>query len=80
MERSLQKIIYFLLILIFSHSVYSQLPSQDEQIRLQVWADLDAFPGQFEDEALSETDKTGINPDVINQVALTIKDLVTCIN
>ena len=59
MERSLQKIVYFLLVLIFSQAVYSQVSSQDEQIRLQVWADLDAFPGQFDDEVLLENADAG---------------------
>ena len=31
-------------------SVFAQAPSQKEQIRLQIWAELDPFPGRFEDE------------------------------
>ncbi len=33
---------------------FSQVPSQLEQIRIQVWADLDPFPGKFEEEKLDE--------------------------
>ena len=51
MERRLLPLI----ILFFSaFSVFSQAPSQIDQLRIQVWADLDPFPGVFS-ESESET-------------------------
>lgn len=42
--------LFFFVILGFAEfCIFSQVPSQIEQIRLQVWADLDSFPGKFED-------------------------------
>lgn len=45
-----KKNLFFFMILGFAEfCVFSQVPSQIEQIRLQVWADLDSYPGKFED-------------------------------
>lgn len=45
-----KKNLFFFVILGFTEfCIFSQVPSQIEQIRLQVWADLDSFPGKFED-------------------------------
>lgn len=45
----------FLCMLLFSavsvRPLFSQTPSQKEQLRIQVWADLDKYPGLFGDEA-----------------------------
>lgn len=36
--------------LIFCANIFCQAPMQNEQIRIQVWAELDSFPGKFEEE------------------------------
>ena len=47
-----KKIVFFLFIAASSLATLSaQLPSQAEQLRVQIWAELDAFPGSFEDDA-----------------------------
>lgn len=48
---------FFALSLAFSLltlSMYSQSPSQKEEIRIQIWAELDAFPGHFEEDGQSQ--------------------------
>ena len=44
--------------------LYSQVPSQKEQLRIQIWAELDAFPGSFEkedtDTAASQNNSKGM--------------------
>ncbi len=40
----------FLLSFVFACPSFSQLPDQTEQIRIQIWAELDEFPGKFEEE------------------------------
>ncbi|MBO4404391.1 MAG: hypothetical protein J5780_03565 [Treponema sp.] len=42
----------------FTAALFAQVPSQKEQIRLLVWADLDAFPGIFEEPAADVTADT----------------------
>ena len=45
-----KKNLFFFVILGFTEfCIFSQVPSQIEQIRLQVWAELDSYPGKFED-------------------------------
>ena len=66
MDRSLQKKIIFVLSLCFSLlnpvKSFAQEPSQLDQIRIQIWADMDAFPGHFEEEVLSpEEEKEALN-------------------
>ena len=43
-------------IVFFSSFVYSQHPSQKEGLHIQIWAELDAFPGAFEDTDNSSTE------------------------
>ena len=35
-------------------TVFAQQPSQKDLIRIQIWAELDAFPGKFNNENLDE--------------------------
>jgi hypothetical protein len=39
-------------------SVAAQTPSQTEQLRIQIWSDLDKFPGKFEEEDEISAEKT----------------------
>lgn len=52
MEKRISKIILFLFINLLSINFYAQVPSQIEQIRIPLWAELDAYPGleKSEDE------------------------------
>lgn len=66
MEKRLQKIkicrnllIAFLCCLPVALS--AQQPSQKDKIRIQIWSELDAFPGKFDNEKLGE------NPETENQ-------------
>ncbi len=44
-----KKLFFFVILLFAEFCIFSQVPSQIEQIRLQIWADLDSYPGKFED-------------------------------
>ena len=43
-------------------SLYSQEPSQKEHLRIQFWAELDAFPGLFGDESWNASASESENP------------------
>lgn len=44
-----KKLFFFMILGFAEFCVFSQVPSQIEQIRIQVWAELDSYPGKFED-------------------------------
>ena len=46
----IKKPLFFCVLLLFSVNIFCQAPLQNEQIRIQVWAELDSFPGKFEEE------------------------------
>ena len=50
MERCFKVIFFTLLVLLFPavFSLYSQVPSQEDQLRIQLWTDIDDFPGIFD--------------------------------
>lgn len=60
MERRIrQKTLIILLTAVFFaftqiESVFAQVPSQLDQLRIQIWADMDAFPGSFMEDSPSE--------------------------
>lgn len=63
MEKRLKKLIVCVAALVFSSFLFAQeVPSQVDQIRIQLMADLDAFPGSFEsDEQTLEVFSDPIN-------------------
>lgn len=46
----IKKPLFFCVLFLFSMNIFCQAPLQNEQIRIQVWAELDSFPGKFEEE------------------------------
>jgi len=51
MEKSVKRLAFFTLLLVFSSFAFTQeMPSQLDQIRIQIWSDLDPFPGELEDK------------------------------
>ncbi len=42
------------LFLLFSFRIFAQVPNQLEQLRIPIWAELDSFPGSFEDSDSQE--------------------------
>lgn len=51
MEKRVFKIAFLFLSFCATFSAIAQLPSQKDQLRIQIWADLDPFPGKFGDDA-----------------------------
>ncbi len=50
MERRLQKIkLLIVALFLLPNMIFAQQPSQKEKIRIQIWSELDAFPGSFEE-------------------------------
>ena len=47
----IKKTLFFCVLFLFSVKIFCQAPLQNEQIRIQVWAELDSFPGKFEEES-----------------------------
>lgn len=53
MEKSIKRLAFFIAALFFSSFAFTQeMPSQEDQIRIQVWSDLDPFPGRLEEGEL----------------------------
>lgn len=60
----MEKHIFSLILSFFlAGTLYSQAPSQLDQLRIQVWADLDPIPGLFEEEADEKEGFTESNSD-----------------
>lgn len=53
MERRLLPLI---ILIFFGFTVSAQAPSQIDQLRIQVWADLDPFPGDFSEDGTETAD------------------------
>ena len=45
----IKKIILFLLIFFSASVLFAQVPSQKEQLRVQIWSEMDAFPGDLDE-------------------------------
>lgn len=54
MEKRVFKIAFLLISFCTMFGAMAQLPSQKDQLRIQIWADLDPFPGKFEDDTAQE--------------------------
>ncbi|MGN0729814.1 hypothetical protein [Treponema sp.] len=55
--------IFLCALLLLSAAVFCQVPQQSTQIRIQVWAELDSFPGKFEEEENSDAEPDKKKPD-----------------
>ena len=54
----IKKTLFFCVLFLFSVNIFCQAPLQNEQIRIQVWAELDSFPGKFEEESSVQEQKS----------------------
>jgi hypothetical protein len=76
MENSVQKIkfIFFSIILLFfgTFAFSQEKPSQENEIRIQIWAELDQFPGKFETNETPNTENYENQSDFQKQFSYSI--------
>ncbi len=64
MEKRVQKVVLalFSLFLLSETSLFAQVASQEDEIRIQIWAELDEFPGSFEEDAVGGGEDENFSP------------------